>query len=495
VESKQKANEINDGLLRGNNLNQTKETSNGLGDDQLFQYFDNEDPIPEISFSDQEENGSLVGSDNQVQEEEDDESKYPSDDVNDVELGSLLDDSTDDDNLPQELDALIACSSSKPIEVDSKITSDPVFILKKDTSFMSQARSKSSAFVQGVKINVWDDIKPGYGSESSTEEFAFKVFWNIPAHFYDDMPHICYDINGQKILRPAKGDELDKFLAGIEDPSSWKSVQDKPLQKDVKLTDKELEIIHKLSKAKNPDAKFNPYEPTVEFFTGKDKQRTMPLLGKPESKQSFIPSKWEHKKVMKIVRAIFQGFIVPNKPKVEKPQFYGFWSEEDWPRAMGPMYMPAPKLKLPGHIKSYNLPAEYLFDEDKSKAWEQADPSNQNIDFIPAKYPSLGPVPAYSDFVQQRFDRCLDLYLAPQMLRQRPKLDISDPSKLLPKLPSPKDLQPFPSVCELNTSTKMVLRSERCQLIPAKCGLPQDLMTAKFEYGSARLVVARSNGT
>ncbi|MBW0502444.1 hypothetical protein O181_042159 [Austropuccinia psidii MF-1] len=99
VKSKQKANEKNDGLLRGNNLNQTKETSNGLVDNQLFQDFDNEDPIPEISFRDQEENGSFVGSDNQVQEEDDDDqSKYPSDDVDDAELGSLLHDSTDDED-------------------------------------------------------------------------------------------------------------------------------------------------------------------------------------------------------------------------------------------------------------------------------------------------------------------------------------------------------------------------------------------------------------
>ncbi|MBW0548602.1 hypothetical protein O181_088317 [Austropuccinia psidii MF-1] len=121
-----------------NNLNQTKETSNGLVDNQLLQKFDDEDPIPKISFSNQEENGSFVVSDNQVQEEDDDdESRYPSDDVDDAELGILLDDSTDDDNSPQEVDSLIACSSSKPIEVDSKIASDPTFILKKDTSFMS----------------------------------------------------------------------------------------------------------------------------------------------------------------------------------------------------------------------------------------------------------------------------------------------------------------------------------------------------------------------
>lgn len=40
-------------------------------------------------------------------------------------------------------------------------------------------------------------------------------------HWYDDLPHIGYDINGKKVLRPARGDELDKFLATVEDPNTW----------------------------------------------------------------------------------------------------------------------------------------------------------------------------------------------------------------------------------------------------------------------------------
>ena len=40
-------------------------------------------------------------------------------------------------------------------------------------------------------------------------------------HWYDDLPHIGYDIDGKKVLRPARGDELDKFLATVEDPSAW----------------------------------------------------------------------------------------------------------------------------------------------------------------------------------------------------------------------------------------------------------------------------------
>jgi ribosome biogenesis protein ERB1 len=44
---------------------------------------------------------------------------------------------------------------------------------------------------------------------------------NIPMEWYDDYPHIGYDIDGKKIMKPAKGDELDKFLENMEDPDSW----------------------------------------------------------------------------------------------------------------------------------------------------------------------------------------------------------------------------------------------------------------------------------
>ena len=44
---------------------------------------------------------------------------------------------------------------------------------------------------------------------------------NIPMHWYDDLPHIGYDMNGKQVLRPARGDELDKFLATVDDSSAW----------------------------------------------------------------------------------------------------------------------------------------------------------------------------------------------------------------------------------------------------------------------------------
>ena len=115
--------------------------------------------------------------------------------------------------------------------------------------------------------------------------------------WYEDLPHIGYDVNGRKIFRPAKGDELDKFLANTEDPRAWTSVEDKLLQQQVQLTDKELDIIRRLERAENPDADYDPYEPTIEWFTGEGMERAMPLSAAPEPKSRFVPSKWEHKKV------------------------------------------------------------------------------------------------------------------------------------------------------------------------------------------------------
>lgn len=115
--------------------------------------------------------------------------------------------------------------------------------------------------------------------------------------WYDDLPHIGYDVNGRKIFRPVQGDELDKFLSNVEDPSAWTSVEDKLLQKQVQLTDRELDIIRRLERAENPDKDFNPYQDTIEWFTGKGNERVMPLSAAPEPKRRFVPSKWEHKKV------------------------------------------------------------------------------------------------------------------------------------------------------------------------------------------------------
>ena len=42
----------------------------------------------------------------------------------------------------------------------------------------------------------------------------------------DSYPHIGYDINGKKIMRPASGDALQALLDSIELPKGWTGLTD-----------------------------------------------------------------------------------------------------------------------------------------------------------------------------------------------------------------------------------------------------------------------------
>ncbi|KAJ4448548.1 hypothetical protein ANN_10566 [Periplaneta americana] len=82
------------------------------------------------------------------------------------------------------------------------------------------------------------------------------------------------------------------------------------------------------------------------------------------------------------------------------------------------------------------------------KEWnkQRTAPWKRKLHFIPRKYSSLRAVPAYERYVKERFQRCLDLYLCPRARKMRLTIE---PEELLPQLPSPKDLQPFPTTMSM----------------------------------------------
>ena len=425
-----------------------------------------EDALPTIdtrndSGADEEEEEEEGGGDEESEEEEgfdsEDIDNWDQEDEEDERLKALQDEeeeqSTDGSDLDETLSKMIQEArgpNGKPTEdMTPKFNNLGIEISRAaqgvDPSRQNPDGSSKGVWkvseITGVPKRVYPEIEPDYDSDSSTEDAPNRV-GNVPMEWYDELPHIGYDINGKKVMKPAKGDELDRFLSTVDDPESWMKALDKTSGKEVRLTDEELDIIRRLQNAEIPDAAYDPYEPTVEWFTGKDKEVQTGLTGRPEPKRRFVPSKWEHKKVMKIVRAIRQGRIVPRAPTAERPPFYNIWNDADEPHPDHPMNMPAPKMALPGHAESYNPPAEYLFNDEERKQWEAAEKEDRKANFLPAKFDALRKVPGYGNFVQERFERCLDLYLAPRIRRKR--VDIDDPESLVPKLPSPKELRPFP---------------------------------------------------
>ena len=294
---------------------------------------------------------------------------------------------------------------------------------------------------------IYQEIDTAYASDDSDAPITTNTIGNIPLSFYDSYPHIGYDINGKKVSRPAKGAALDTLLDSIDVPKGWTGLTDPATGKPLEISQQELEILKRIQMNEVPEEGYDPYPATIEYFTSKTE--IMPLSAAPEPKRRFVPSKHEAKRVMKIVRAIREGRILPYKPPTSEEEEdpgtkrYDIWANEA-PRPDHPMNIPAPKLPPPGYDESYHPPPEYLPDPDERKAWEEADDEDKEKEYLPTNHDSLRKVPGYDKFLKEKFERCLDLYLAPRVRRNKRTID---PESLLPKLPSPEELRPFPTTC------------------------------------------------
>lgn len=321
---------------------------------------------------------------------------------------------------------------------------------------------------RGNERYVYDEIDAVYDSDDTDANEPVNTVGDIDINkFYDSYPHIGYDINGKKIMRPAAGDALDALLDSIEVPKGWTGLTDPATGKPLNLSRDELELIKKIQKNELQDG-FDPYpvcfsinitdkevpanhsQEMVEWFTSHEE--IMPLSAAPEPKRRFLPSKHEQKRIMKLVRAIREGRILPYKPPEEREKeeeeqeeiHFDLWKDEQ-PYQPHIMHIPAPKPPPPGFDLSYNPPPEYLPTEEERKTWEEEDPEDRQKEYLPKKYDSLRKVPGYDLLIKERFERSLDLYLAPRVRKNRLNID---PNSLLPKLPRPEDLKPFPTVCQ-----------------------------------------------
>jgi len=285
--------------------------------------------------------------------------------------------------------------------------------------------------------------------DSSDDETMVNTVGNIPMKWYEHEDHIGYDLEGNKIARPATVDQIQDFVNKADNPEYWRSVFDELNQKNVVLTDEELRTINRIRAGGFAHSdKFDPFQmPATMVVDPQDMAMAMSSTGKP--KNSFIPSKWEAEKVRKMVKAIREGRFskraVPSAPAMNYLIWDDDMSEHKTRRGgaalLQKQHIPAPKPALPGHNESYNPSEEYLPTEQERTEWENLEEDEREAAWLPTKFKSLRQVPAYHNFIREAFNRCLDLYLCPRVRRMRHNIS-SD--ALIPKLPNPKQLEPFP---------------------------------------------------
>lgn len=280
-------------------------------------------------------------------------------------------------------------------------------------------------------------------SDSSEDEVETRnTIGDVPFEWYKEEEHIGYDKAGRKIKKKERMDKLDSFLARTDDSKSWRTIRDELEDEDIEITKEEFKTIRRMLKGKAPHAEFNPHPDYVDWFAWDGAGH--PLSNAPEPKRRFIPSKHEAKMVVKYLRAIRKGLITFDKPK-EKPRYYNLWVDDPEKPGHGLSYIPAPKPKLPGHEESYNPSQEYIPTQEEINAYQLMFEEDRPK-FIPKRFTSLRSVPAYEKSVKEFFERCLDLYLCARARKKRINID---PESLKPKLPSRKDLKPYPTTCYL----------------------------------------------
>ena len=85
------------------------------------------------------------------------------------------------------------------------------------------------------------------------------------------------------------------------------------------------------------------------------------------------------------------------------------------PNAWTPIFKPT-KNKIHDPRKYNYMYKHFVPQEEK---WQNQEKEDRRINFLPQKFDNLRTVPGYPNFIRERFERCLDLYLCPRQRKMR----------------------------------------------------------------------------
>lgn len=105
----------------------------------------------------------------------------------------------------------------------------------------------------------YPEVDPVYDSDDSDAAEEANTIGNIPLSFYDSYPHIGYNLDGKKIMRPAAGGALDALLDAVEVPNDWTGLTDPATGLPLKISQDELEIIRKVQMNEITEDGYDPY--------------------------------------------------------------------------------------------------------------------------------------------------------------------------------------------------------------------------------------------
>ena len=350
-------------------------------------------------------------------------------------------------DVPEDLLVISDAEEEDDIEVDDE---DKTFLFPGAEALMREMEKEAEITGSIIQLGTMQHIASDDESDSSDDEGTLNRVGDIPLEWYKDEGHVGYDVEGRKLMKKERS-ALQQLLDATDDPNAYRTIYDALHDEKKVLSNAELEMIFNLQRNRTPNSAYDMYADYPEGMVKFD-----PLnhpLARPHgpSKKKFVPALHDMKVVAKMVKRLMQGKTISD-PEKENPEdkpehMYLLWDDaghvqmDNKTKFKYYNRIEKPSAAPPGTYESYRPPAEYLPSEKAIAKFKRLRNIDKKEHFLPEQFDSLRHVPFYKRTIQDRYQRCLDLSLYPR--RQRTRL-IVDPSKLLPELPDPKDLRPFP---------------------------------------------------
>eukprot|EP00345_Euplotes_harpa_P004912 CAMPEP_0168331114 /NCGR_PEP_ID=MMETSP0213-20121227/8140_1 /TAXON_ID=151035 /ORGANISM="Euplotes harpa, Strain FSP1.4" /LENGTH=409 /DNA_ID=CAMNT_0008334827 /DNA_START=12 /DNA_END=1242 /DNA_ORIENTATION=- len=357
---------------------------------------------------------------------------------------------------------------------------------------VSRKRKRPAEEAQGKDIDI-----PSQSADSEDEEVLIRT-GNIPDNWYDDYAEgenlVGYDVKGERVdkAKELMRDELDEFLRRQNDPNWWRELNDKLNNKNVKLSKEDVELIERIRSGRYPyaidDEETDLYTPVVTRSPD-----YIHALSEYNPKRRYVRSLSERKLVNRYLQAIRRGWLkvrtrreILKEYKQKFNKVWDIWKDESItayrPRRL-PKQIDAPKKDPATHAESYNPPKEYLLSEQELEEQMELEPEERMYNFTPQAFESLRKVPLYQNLIKETFERCLDLYICPRV--QRKKINIAA-SQLIPDMPNPSELKPFPSKIAVEYKGHGESKSGASQCLREGNTSRQETKTARSSSGTCK---------
>ncbi|CAC9460252.1 conserved hypothetical protein [Leishmania infantum JPCM5] len=331
-------------------------------------------------------------------------------------------------------------------------------------------------------------------SDSSEDEPTLNRVGDIPLEWYKDEDHIGYDIEGKKLMKKERS-ALERLLEATDDPNAMRTIYDALHDEKKTLSNADLQLIFNLQRNRTTNPNYDMYSEVQEDTVVFDPlNHPLARSGGP-SKRAFVPALHDMKVIAKMVRRLrkeeAERKLRPGKEEKEEEDQL-LWDDGHVEMDTHTHFkyfnrVPKPKLPPPGTFESYRPPPEYLPSERAKQRQARLRAIDRKEHFLPQSFDALRHVPFYHHTIQDRYQRCLDLAFFPRA--QRTRL-VVDPDKLLPELPDPKDLRPYPEKLSFHykghtATVRSVSVSPNGQYLATGC---DDHLVRVFEVQTGRLM-------